>query len=257
MANLAPAKIAIVSDIHGNLPALEAVIAVFGARKPDLVVNLGDSLSGPLYPLETANLLMRQEWVHLAGNHERQLLSEDMGGMSASDRYARGQLSSHHLHWLESLQPSLAFSESLFFCHGTPNSDQSYLLDDLESGFLKLSDADTIRIRLGHIHHKLVACGHSHYPRSLRTSSGQWLINPGSVGLPAYSDAMPVPHKVEMGSPDARFAWLELSGNNEWRVSLETIPYDHVATSRRALQNERPDWAHALLTGYVLNNAAD
>lgn len=65
-------RIALVSDIHGNLAALEAVAADFKRRGVDAVANLGDSLSGPLLPLETAQFLMAQDWTHLAGNHERQ-----------------------------------------------------------------------------------------------------------------------------------------------------------------------------------------
>ena len=67
-------RIALVSDIHGNLPALEAVIEDTRRRAVTAVVNLGDSLSGPLLPLDTARFLMKQDWVQLAGNHERQLL---------------------------------------------------------------------------------------------------------------------------------------------------------------------------------------
>jgi predicted phosphodiesterase len=51
-------RIALVSDIHGNLPALEAVVRDIAQRGVEVVVNLGDSLSGPLLPLETARYLM-------------------------------------------------------------------------------------------------------------------------------------------------------------------------------------------------------
>lgn len=67
-------RIAVLSDVHGNLAALQAVVADFKKRGVDAVVNLGDSLSGPLLPRETAQYLMLQDWVHLAGNHERQVL---------------------------------------------------------------------------------------------------------------------------------------------------------------------------------------
>ena len=66
-------RIALVSDVHGNLLALEAVAADIKRRGADLVVNIGDSLSGPLRPLETAQFLMAQDWINLAGNHERQI----------------------------------------------------------------------------------------------------------------------------------------------------------------------------------------
>lgn len=255
MAHPVPAKIAILSDIHGNLPALEAVMAVLRDRSPDLVVNLGDSVSGPLFPRETAALLMQQDWLHLAGNHERQLLAAAPGAMTASDQFARSQLTEAQLGWLGQLEPAIALSESIFFCHGTPHSDHAYLLETVESGQTRLASADEIRTRLGHVQHKLVGCGHSHVPRSVRTGAGQWLINPGSVGLPAYSDDAPAHHKVEQGSPDARFAWLHRTGEGGWHVSLECVPYDHLAASRQAMAQQRPDWAHALLTGYVLDNA--
>ena len=67
-------RIAFVSDIHGNLPALEAVAADIHRRGADRVVNLGDNLSGPLLPRETAQWLMASDWLSLAGNHERQVL---------------------------------------------------------------------------------------------------------------------------------------------------------------------------------------
>jgi predicted phosphodiesterase len=51
-------KIAVISDIHGNLAALEAVLADIGRRSPDLIVNLGDTVLGPLQPFETAERLM-------------------------------------------------------------------------------------------------------------------------------------------------------------------------------------------------------
>lgn len=67
-------KIAIISDIHGNLLALQAVLADIALQGVDQTVNLGDSLSGPLQPAETADLLMAKDFVTIKGNHERQLL---------------------------------------------------------------------------------------------------------------------------------------------------------------------------------------
>ncbi len=93
-------RIAVVSDIHGNLPALEAVVRDIRRHGVDGTVNLGDSLSGPLLPLETAQFLMSQDWIHLAGNHERQILFPDRDGREASDAYAYSQLSERELDWL-------------------------------------------------------------------------------------------------------------------------------------------------------------
>src|SRR5471030_953351 len=116
-------RIAIVSDIHGNLAALEAVAADLRHQGVDAVVNLGDSLSGPLLPLETAQFLMGQDWVHLAGNHERQVLSGGPGKWNRSDEFTHSQLSSTELAWMASLKPSAPLEQDVFLCHGTPNSD--------------------------------------------------------------------------------------------------------------------------------------
>ena len=67
-------KIAVISDIHGNLAALQAVLEDIERERVDQVVNLGDLLSGPLQPAKTADLLMAKDFVTIAGNHERQLL---------------------------------------------------------------------------------------------------------------------------------------------------------------------------------------
>lgn len=76
-------RVAILADIHGNLPALEAVVRDLSRHGIDAVVNLGDSVSGPLLPLETAQYLMAQDWLNLAGNHERQLLTQGAGQWGA------------------------------------------------------------------------------------------------------------------------------------------------------------------------------
>jgi predicted phosphodiesterase len=64
-------RIAIVADIHGNVLALEAVLADLENRKVDRFVNLGDSVSGPLWPRETAELLIPLNWPTVRGNHDR------------------------------------------------------------------------------------------------------------------------------------------------------------------------------------------
>ena len=99
-------RIAVVSDIHGNLPALQAVVRDFQRRGVDTVFNLGDSLSGPLLPLQTAQFLMAQDWLHLAGNHERQVLTQGPGQWSAADAYAHAQLGEREFAWMASLGPA-------------------------------------------------------------------------------------------------------------------------------------------------------
>lgn len=241
-------RIAIVSDIHGNLPALEAVVEDIARRGADAIVNLGDSLSGPLMPLETAQFLMAQDWVQLAGNHERQLLSLPAGGRGPSDAFAHARLGAKEFEWMASLVPHLRFSPEVVLCHGTPTSDLEYFLETVEPANFRAATLQEIDARLGHVEAGLIACGHTHVPRAVHASSGQLIVNPGSVGLPAYADIHPYPHAVETGSPNARYAIAE-QREGGWTARLVSVPYDHTAMSALALKHGRPDWAHALATG--------
>lgn len=239
-------RIGVLSDIHGNLPALEAVCADLVRHSVDCIVNLGDSLSGPLLPKETAEFLMSKDWVHLAGNHERQLLElNDASG--ESDKYAYSQLSQIELDWIAQLKPVKQFDEEVLLCHGTPKSDLTALLETTD----RRASADEIEDRLGKNTSAVVLCGHSHVPRSVRSKKNILIVNPGSVGLQAYTETQPFPHKVETGSPDARYAIIE-KRNHGWFSTLFSIPYDFREMTRLARQRGRFDWESALVSGYIL-----
>src|SRR5690349_17684195 len=125
-------RIALVSDIHGNLPALQAVVEDTRRRGVTRIINLGDSLSGPLLPLETARFLLQQDWLQLAGNHERQLLEFAGKGGGASDAFAHAQLTPEVFEWMRSLSHSRPLDDEVYLCHGTPRSDVEAMLETLE-----------------------------------------------------------------------------------------------------------------------------
>ena len=243
-------RIALVSDIHGNLPALEAVAADIRRRGADRVVNLGDNLSGPLLPRETAQWLMASGWLSLAGNHERQVLNLQPGRGGASDQYAHAQLTEPEFAWMRSLSHCVRLNEQVLLCHGSPRSDHEYLLETLDGRTVRLATPAEIAERVRD-HHAIpvIACGHTHVPRAVRCA-GQLLVNPGSVGLQAYGDDHPVHHVVQVGSPDARYALITQDGG-QWHAEHIAVPYDHEAMARLAEQRGRPEWAHALRTGYM------
>ena len=244
-------RIALLSDIHGNLPALQAVLQDISARAIDCIVNLGDSLSGPLFPRETAEFLMQQDWPQLAGNHERQILEFDPQRGSESDRYALSMLTPEILAWLKTLPGTLRLNEEVFLCHGTPTTDLVYFLETVEATAVRLATPAEVDARLGAISAKVVACGHTHIPRAVRSGNGTLIVNPGSVGLQAYDDDHPYYHLMQNGSTDARYAIIE-SHQGVWSAALHSAPYDYQAAAAAALRNGRPDWQHALLTGYGL-----
>lgn len=242
-------RLAILSDIHGNLPALGAVLDDIARRGADRIVNLGDSLSGPLQPRETAAFLMAQDWVQLAGNHERQLVDYAPERRGPSDRYAHGQIDGPVFEWMRGLKHAQALDGEVFLCHGTPRSDLESFLHTIEAGQMRPAREGEIEERLGAIESTVVACGHTHVPRVVRTRRGQLLVNPGSVGLQAY-EGDEKDYRVENGSPDARYAIVERRPG-AWTATLVAVPYDHASAVAMARRRGRPDWAAALAAGYL------
>jgi predicted phosphodiesterase len=240
--------IAIIADIHGNLPALRVVAEDIVRRGITTVVNLGDHASGPLWPAETLDFLMQQPWVQIAGNHDRQLVELAPDVMGASDRYALGELSPAHLTWLGALPATAQLGEAILACHGTPTKNNRYLLETVERGTVRMAHANEIADRLGDVDAEIVLCAHTHLPRLIRATEQLLAINPGSVGLGAYTDEEPEPHAVEVGSPHARYAILEHQDAHHM-VTFVTLSYNHHAAAQRADENGRPDWAVALRTG--------
>jgi len=239
-------RLAVLTDIHGNLPALEAVIADAQGRGCEAFVNLGDILSGPLWPVETADLLMALDWPTLAGNHERQLLTEDRAAMGESDAYTFDRLSDRHMAWMESLPQTMDYTADIFLCHGTPDSDLVYFLEDVGPDGACAAAVNLIVERAGKRGARLTLCGHTHKPRMVVLPDGRTVANPGSVGLPAYAASTPYPHVMEGGTPDARYAIV-----TEGEVELIEVPYDFERAAVKAQAAGRGDWAQALRHGHM------
>ena len=258
-------KIAILSDIHGNLPALQAVLAEIDMQGVDQIINVGDTLGGPLESAHTADLLVSRGIPMIAGNHERQLLTLAPDKLNRSDACTASEISTGHRAWLASAPPTLWLLDNVFVCHGTPHSDLHYWLETVTNDFsqhgstgVRAATQAEVLERLGSGHHlqaSLIICGHTHVPRvvSVPSPTGGHLItivNPGSVGLPAYDDAHPFKHHIETGSPHARYAVAEQTAAG-WRIDLRCVMYDFESMAHLAESRQRPDWAVALRTGRV------
>jgi putative phosphoesterase len=243
-------RFAAVSDIHGNLPAIESAAADITARGIATVVNLGDNVSGPLWPKETAKFLMSTGWIHIAGNHDRTVLDADLSTLGASDQYARKHIDQSQLQWLRSLVRVAEWKEGLLLCHGTPTDDMSYLADTVEHERLRRATPGELTDRLRGMRARIILCGHSHSPRVVHSANSTVIINPGSVGLQAYRDDGALPHVVECGSPHARYAVVTID-NEACSVDHIALPYDHRSAARQARKNGRPEWAVALETGFM------
>ena len=239
-------QLAVVSDIHGNLPALQAVVADAGAVQGWL--NLGDIVSGPLWPAQTVAYLIERAWPTIAGNHERQVLSTSIDRLGASDRFARAALSAEHCRWLAALPSTLSPQPGLLCVHGSPRSDLECLLETVTPSGMRAAWPDEVNNRLAATPvQRLVLCGHTHIPRQLMVG-GTIVLNPGSVGLQAYVHDEPFEHEVANGTPQARYAIVTL-GPDGWHAELRTVDYDFERAAAKASAEGFKDWAHALRTG--------
>ena len=241
-------RIAVIADIHGNSDALTAVLADIDAQKIQQTLNLGDHFSGPLAARETAEILMSREMISIRGNHDRWLIEKNLTG--PSDQTAYNQLSPAHLNWLQQL-PATHWFHDIFMCHATPSDDLTYFLEHITSdGQIALKPLAEIEKLAAGIDAPIILCGHTHLPRAVRLPNGQRILNPGSVGVPGYTDDQPIPHVVQTGTPDASYMVLERH-NGHWHPNFRLVPYDTTRMERLARDAGRPEWANVISTGWI------
>jgi predicted phosphodiesterase len=266
-------RIAVISDIHGNSLALKAVLDDIAGRGIERIVNLGDCVYGPLDPAGTADMLISRKIPSVCGNEDR-ILSESSGedvtsietgtgGEAGTDsgtgvvhkgnpslRFTLSRLTGTQLVWISLLPAELYLEPDLYLCHGSPGDDTRYLLWTIdERGARRSSDGET-SARLNGIEAPVILCGHDHRQADRRLPDGRLVVDPGSVGLQAYTDETPHPHAMEEGSPHARYSVLTRSGG-DYAVDHRTISYDWDSAASMAEENGRSDWSEWLLAGKI------
>jgi predicted phosphodiesterase len=169
-------RVAALYDVHGNLPALEAVLAeVETENVVDAVVVGGDVLWGP-FQSECLAVLRAHDATFVAGNCERDVL----GAVNESSAWCRAQLSADELDFVSGWPATVELEPeglgSAVFCHATPRSDDEILTRTTP-------DADVVATLSG-IEADVVVCGHTHVQYDRRPAGAPRLVNAGSVGLP-------------------------------------------------------------------------
>jgi putative phosphoesterase len=236
---------AIVSDIHGNAGALSAVLDDIKQRGISTIINLGDFFFGALEPEETAELLRQNPMVCIIGNTDREILeNKDKDGMQR----VQADLSTQSKDWLRSLPKTTIVDELLFVCHGTPDSDNEYLLEKVtEHGVFVYNDEELVA-KTKHIKERVILCGHSHVNRVIYLSNGKLIVNPGSVGLPAYLGNAKYRFAMESMTPHAKYAIITADGDN---INAEQVncTYDWDAAAAIAREHGNENAARFLLHG--------
>lgn len=241
-------QIAVLSDIHGNAWALDAVLEEMRHIHVDRVLNLGDCFFGPLDPKGTHERLLGHGWPTVRGNQDRALID---GADNPTALFTLGEIGKEGVAWL-SFQTHLTVSHgTILACHGNLEHDDVTLIERVEPGHVRIATDEELAEALGGAEEKveLVLCGHSHRPGTVGLSDGRVVVNPGSVGLPAYTADAPHPHAMESGTPHARWALLERKRQGSWRIELRATPYDVAAAAAAAREHDRPDWARWIERG--------
>src|SRR4030042_778453 len=125
-------KIAIIANIHSNVLALQAVFADMQSFGVNQIMNLGDILYGPLWPRQTYEFLQVNSVITIKGNQDREIHEVTTNDLSNRPimRYTLDDVGEKAIEWLKSL-PETKTEGDLFLCHGTPESDLTYLLEDV------------------------------------------------------------------------------------------------------------------------------
>jgi predicted phosphodiesterase len=225
-------RIAVLCDIHGNLPALQAVLAEVEEAGVDLVVFGGDVAAGPM-PVETIEVLAAYSRParFVRGNADRQMV-ESFDGMpragNPSDRWLASVLNRAHRDFLSTFEPSVEVAVDglglVICCHAGLDSDEVPIITPA-------TPDDVIAEALASAHGKLVVAGHTHMQFDRRVANGR-MVNAGSVGKP-YAD-----------QPGAYWALLGLE------VELRRTAYDFAAAAdavRGSGIPQREEWAAEVL----------
>jgi predicted phosphodiesterase len=180
-------KTVILSDIHGNLVALESVLAEIERLRSDQVVCLGDVAAAGPRPVEVIDRLRQTSWRFVLGNTDAWLLdprltnepTEDQRRLDELELWGSEQLGAAQRAFLESFAPSLDLDlgsgRRLCAYHGAPESFSIELLPGTPS--------EELAVRFAGREAELFAGGHTH-EAMLRRFRSAWVLNPGSVGLP-------------------------------------------------------------------------
>ena len=181
-------RIAVLADIHGNLPALDAVLSEVEAAGPDLVVLNGDMATGPM-PAETLDRLagLGRKAIWVRGNADRELAAACGGELDPGlpeqvrlpTQYCASRLAGRHRDLIADLPLSVTLEVTglgpVRFCHATARSDTEIVLVD--------SPIDRYRDAFAGTAEQVVVLGHTHMPFD-RLADRRRYVNPGSVGMP-------------------------------------------------------------------------
>ena len=243
-------KIAVISDIHGNKWALEKVLEDIKNRKISTIFNLGDSLYGPLKPIETFELLQKQNIYNISGNEDRILFDNNKKDTKNKTlKFVLEEINEEIIEWLKS-NCKTKIIDDFFLCHGTPKNDNEYLIEKVTRDKVIIKNDKELNYEIRNLSQKIICCGHSHKFNLISLETDKYIINPGSVGLQAYTDTKPYYHTMENGFNKASYCII-IKEKNQFKFYHNLISYDWKSAADCALKRKCNNWVNWLKTGKI------
>ena len=205
-------KIAVISDIHGNIYSLMRVLEDIEDQKVDSIICLGDLVGYGPHPNEVVAMIRRRNIPCLKGNYDASVVDESYTYIretttnSFSLPWTVDELRAENKYYLDNLPTSMTLtfnSKKIKFVHGSPNAINEYLLEDGEntSEIMNNLDAD------------ILVCAHTHLP-SIKSFGDKLFINDGSVGKP------------KIGTPDCTYCILDIDKDGNTKADIRYVSYD-------------------------------
>ncbi len=228
-------RLAIISDIHGNLPALEAVWEDIEAQGITDIHHLGDIVGYNPFPNETVALIAERGIPGITGNYDQAVLAQvpdPIGELLNAKITPMGreiyawtarEVNRQSREFLAAQPRHLSLARGqwrLLLTHGSPRHIKDYVRPSWPD--------DMVGDLLAEVQEDILLTGHTHIP-VVRQVNGKWLLNPGSVGFP------------KDGNPQAAYAVLELG--QELKVTIRRVKYDIERTIQASRERGLPSKA--------------
>ena len=222
-------KIAVLSDIHGNLLALESVLEDIQSKNCDKILFLGDyALAGP-EPTDTVNFCMslseHDNVEMIQGNTDKMIVefSEDiyqkvaqgapiMANALREEANTLGEKQKQFLKELPTTKSLTIDDVKILMVHGSPRRNNEDIMPD--------TPLEKVEEMLSGVNEDLILCGHTHIPCGFQTNTKQTVVNVGSVGRPFTEN------------PESCYAIISTKGNGEFEVEHNFVKYDNIQAAK-------------------------
>lgn len=230
-------KIALISDIHGNIEALDAVLSDIDSKAPNArIVCAGDIVGYGPSPAECIERLISRQISCVLGNHDEMTLgirdfSRCVYAGIVSSRWTRKTLSTEHLEFLNELPGVLEVTAEVLLCHGTLSDADKYVSDE-RSAALALKELEEQFSAA-----TVLVCGHTHHAMTYSNTSGFQRADPDTVFMiPRDEPCVVNPGSVGQSRDGTRMARYAILDTVSQIASFHELGYDHAKTIEKLRQ---------------------